>query len=396
MDFSLREEHKLMAQTAKKIAKDFPPEYWLEKDEKGEFAQEFWNAISEAGFLGIVIPEEYGGSGLGLTELFIVIKELCEGGCGMAGNWYICLTEVFGGIPIAKFGTKEQKEKYLPKIATGELEFCMALTEPNAGSNTFRIETYAKRENGKFIVNGTKIFISGADRAKGMLLIARTLKPEEAKTKTEGLTLFLVDLPNDAVKVSPIPKHGINYSKTCEVAIEDLELTEENILGGPEYLHKGWHQLLYVLDPERLVFTAAAIGIGKLAIRTAVEYANQRKVFAEPIGSYQALQHPLAEAYCELECAEVMGFKAAWLFDKDAHYREIGAAANIAKTVAVEAAFKAVYWAMQTHGGYGYAKEYHVERWWREINLIRLAPVTQQMALNYIAQHILGLPKSYK
>lgn len=186
MDFAFKEEHVLMAQTAKKIAKDFPPEYWYEKEEKGEFGQEFWNAISEAGFLGIVIPEEHGGSGLGLTELYLVIKELCENGCGMAGNWYICLTEVFGAIPIAKFGTKEQKEKYLPKIARGELEFCMALTEPNAGSNTFRIETFAKKEGDKFIVNGSKIFISGADRAKGMLLIARTLRPEEATKKTEG------------------------------------------------------------------------------------------------------------------------------------------------------------------------------------------------------------------
>ena len=396
MDFAFKEEHVLMMQTAKKIAKDFGPEYWYEKEEKGEFGQEFWNAISDAGFLGIVIPEEYGGSGLGLTELYLVIKELCGNGCGMAGNWYICLTEVFGAIPIAKFGTEEQKRKYLPAIAKGELEFCMALTEPNAGSNTFRIETFAKKDGDKFIVNGTKIFISGADRAKGMLLIARTLRPEEASSKTEGLTLFLVDLPNDAVKVSPIPKHGINYSKTCEVAIEDLVLTEENILGGPENLHKGWKQLVYVLDPERLVFSAACIGIGNLAIKTAVEYANQRKVFADPVGSYQALQHPLAEAYCELACADVMALKAAWLFDNDASYKEIGAAANIAKTVAVEAAFKAVYWAMQAHGGYGYAKEYHVERWWREVNLVRLAPVTQQMALNYIAQHVLGLPKSYR
>ncbi len=396
MDFTMKEEHILMAQTARKIAKDFPPDYWYEKEEKGEFAEEFWKAIADAGFLGIVVPEEYGGSGLGLTELYLVIKELCEGGTGMAGNWYICLTEVFGAIPIVKYGTKEQKEKYLPKIVTGDLEFCMALTEPNAGTNTFRTETFAKQVGDKFVVNGTKIFISGADRAKGMLLITRTKRLDEVEKKTDGITLFLVDLPNDAVKVSPIPKHGINYSKTCEVAIEDLELTENDILGGPENLHKGWYHLLHVLDPERLVFTAAAIGIGKLAINTAVEYSKQRKVFADPIGAYQSLQHPLAEAYATLCCAELMGFKAAWLFDTDAHYREIGAVANMAKAVAVEAAFRAVYWAMQAHGGYGYAKEYHVERWWREINLIRLAPVTQQMAWNYIGEHVLGMPKSYR
>lgn len=392
----LKDYQGILVDTARKIAKKYPLEYWLEKEEKKEFATEFWKDIVDAGFLGILIPEEYGGSGLTMEDLYLVIKTLCENGCGMAGNWYICLTEVFGGLPIAKFGTDKQKEKYLPRIVSGEVEFCLALTEPNAGSNTFRIETFAKKNGDRFIVNGTKVFISGADRAKGMLLVARTKKLSEVDNKTDGITLFLVDLPNPAVKVSPIPKHGINYSHSCEVFIEDLELTEDNILGGPENLHKGWKQLIYVLDPERIVFTAASVGIGLLAIRKAVEYASTRKVFDEPIGAYQALQHPLAECYAQLECANLMALEACRIFDRDGHYRDLARAANIAKVVAVEAAFKAVYWAMQVHGGYGYAKEYHVERWWREINLVRLAPVTQQMALNYIASNILGLPKSYK
>ena len=396
MDFTLTSEQKLMCETARKIARDFPPDYWHDKEEKGEFGTEFWKAISEAGFLGIVIPEEYGGSGLGMTELCLVIEELCANGTGMAGNWYICLTEVFGGMPIVKYGTEEQKKKYLPGIAKGEIEFCMALTEPNAGTNTFRTETFAKREGDGFRINGTKMFISGADRAKGMLLITRTTRIEEAPKKTHGITLFLVDLPNPAIKVNPIPKHGINYSKTCEVAIEDLWVPESAVLGGPEQVDKGWYPLLDVLDPERLVFTMASVGIGKLAINTAVEYASQRKVFADPVGSYQALQHPLAEAYSSLISAELLAYKAAWLFDQKAHYREIGAAANMAKAVAVENAIKAVYWSMQALGGYGYAKEYHVERWWREINLVRLAPVTQQMALNYIAEHVMGMPRSYR
>jgi len=392
MEFSFTEEQRLMAETARKIAKDFPPDYWYEKEEAGEFGAEFWKAISEAGFLGIIIPQEYGGVGLGVTELMLVIQELCENGCGIAGAWYICLTEVFGAMPIVKHGTPEQKEKFLPKIASGELEFCMALTEPNAGTNTFRTETFAKKEGDGYRINGTKMFISGADRAKGMLLITRTTRPEDAPKKTHGITLFLVDLPNDAVKVNPIPKHGINYSKTCEVVIEDLWVPESAVLGEVD---KGWHFLLDVLDPERLVFTVASVGIGKLAINYAVNYGNQRKVFSQPISSYQALQHPIAEAYASLVSSELLAYKAGWLFDQGAHYREIGAVANMAKAVAVENATKAVYWAMQSLGGYGYAKEYHVERWWREINLVRLAPVTQQMALNYIAEHILGMPKSY-
>ena len=393
MDFNFTEEQNLMAETARKIARDFPPDYWYEKEEKGEFGLEFWQAISEAGILGIVIPEEYGGVGLGITELMLVIEELCSNGCGMAGNWYVCLTTIFGAMPIVKYGSEEQKMKYLPSIARGDLEFCMALTEPNAGSNTFRTETFAKRERDGFTINGTKVFISGADRARGMFLITRTTKMDESNKKTHGITLFLVDLPHPAVKVNPIPKHGINYSKTCEVVIEDLWVPESAVLGEVD---KGWYPLLDVLDPERLVFTAASVGIGKLAIKTAVEYACERKVFADPVGSYQALQHPMAEAYSSLVSAELLAFKAAWLFDQGAHYRDIGATANMAKAVAVENATKAVYWAMQVLGGYGYAKEYHIERWWREINLVRLAPVTQQMALNYIAEHVLGMPKSYR
>jgi acyl-CoA dehydrogenase len=392
MDFEFTEEQKMIANSARDIAKDFPPEYWREKDEKGEFGEEFWKALSKAGFTGIVIPEEYGGAGMGMTELLIAIEELCASGCGMAGNWYLVLTEVFGGMSIVRHGTEEQKEKYLPGIAKGELEFCMALTEPDAGTNTLNIRTSAVKDGDEWVINGNKIFISGADRAKGMLIIARTTPREKAERKTRGISLFLADLPNPAVKVNPIPKHGINYSKTCEVSFSNLRLPE-NALMPP--LDGGWYSLLDTLNPERMCFTTAAIGIAKAAIRKAVEYTKQRKVFAEPVGSYQGLQFPLAEAYATLETAKLMNFKAATLFDKNASYRDVGKYANMAKLVAVEAGIKAVYWAMQCFGGYGYAKEYDVERWWREINLIRLAPVTQQMALAYVGEYILGMPKSY-
>jgi acyl-CoA dehydrogenase len=393
MNFEFNEEQRMIANAARDIAKDFPPEYWREKEENGEFAEEFFKAVCEAGFMGIVIPEEYGGGGYGMTELLIAMEELAANGCGMAGIWYMVLTEVFGALTIVRHGTEEQKEKYLPKIAKGEMEFCMALTEPDAGTNTLAIRTTAVKDGDEWVINGNKIFISGADRAKGMLIIARTTPREKVEKKTHGISLFLADLPNDAVKVNPIPKHGINYSKTCEVSFNNLRLPE-NALIPP--LDGGWYHLLDTLNPERMSFTTAAIGISRLAISKAVEYSKQRKVFADPIGSYQGLQFPLAEAYATLECAKLMNFKAATLFDQGAHYREVGAAANMAKAVAVEAGIKAVYWAMQTFGGYGYAKEYDVERWWREINLIRLAPVTQQMALNFIAEHILGMPKSYR
>jgi acyl-CoA dehydrogenase len=393
LNFEFNEEQRMIANAARDIAKDFPPEYWREKEENGEFAEEFFKAVCEAGFMGIVIPEEYGGGGYGMTELLIAMEELAANGCGMAGIWYMVLTEVFGALTIVRHGTEEQKEKYLPKIAKGEMEFCMALTEPDAGTNTLAIRTTAVKDGDEWVINGNKIFISGADRAKGMLIIARTTPREKVEKKTHGISLFLADLPNDAVKVNPIPKHGINYSKTCEVSFNNLRLPE-NALIPP--LDGGWYHLLDTLNPERMSFTTAAIGISRLAISKAVEYSKQRKVFADPIGSYQGLQFPLAEAYATLECAKLMNFKAATLFDQGAHYREVGAAANMAKAVAVEAGIKAVYWAMQTFGGYGYAKEYDVERWWREINLIRLAPVTQQMALNFIAEHILGMPKSYR
>ncbi|AKG91367.1 Acyl-CoA dehydrogenase [Geoglobus ahangari] len=393
VDFKLTEEQRMIADAAKDIAKDFPPEYWREKDEKGEFAEEFWKAISKAGFLGIVIPEEYGGAGMGVTELLIAMEELAANGCGMGGVWYLVLTEVFGALSIVRHGTEEQKEKYLPKIAKGELEFAMALTEPDAGTNTLNIRTRAVKDGDEWVINGNKIFISGADRAKGMLIIARTTPKEEAPKKTYGISLFLADLPNPAVKVNPIPKHGINYSKTCEVSFNNLRLPEDALMPPQD---EGWYMILDTLNPERMSFAAAAIGISRLAISKAVEYSKQRKVFSDPIGSYQGLQFPIAEAYATLECAKLMNLKAAWLFDNNASYKEIGEAANMAKVVAVEAGIKAVYWAMQTFGGYGYTREYDVERWWREINLIRLAPVTQQMALNYIGEHVLGMPKSYR
>jgi len=393
MNFDLTPEQKMIASTAKEIAKQFGPEYWREKEEKQEFAGEFWKVISEAGFTGIVIPEEYGGAGRGITELLIAMEELVANGCGLGGAWYLILSEIFGALSISKHGTGQQKEKYLPGIALGELECCLGLTEPDAGSNTLNLKTTAQKKADRWLINGSKTFISGADRARVMVIATRTTPKDKAPKKVLGLSLFLADLPSPAIEVSPIPKHGINYSHSCQVGINELELPEEALMPP---LDQGWYSLLGMLNTERMSFTAAALGLARLSISKAIEYSKQRKVFDDaPIGRYQALQVPLSEAYASLEAARLMNFKAATLWENQADLGEIGAAANMAKVVAVENAIKAVYWAMQVFGGYGYANEYHVERWWREVNLIRLAPVTQQMALNYIGEHVLGMPRSY-
>ncbi len=409
MDFTVSKDMELVVKLAKEVAEHYPPEYWREKDEEHEYAEEFWREISEVGFTGAVIPEKYGGSGMGLQELLMIMETLSSNGCGLAGVWYLMITEVFIGLPIVRYGTEEQKEKYLPKIASGEYEGCMALTEPVAGTNTLKITTYAKYNNREYIIDGSKIFITGVDRAKVMMLVTRT-KPYDPERKTIGITLFLVDLPNESIRYSAISKHGINYSNTFEVSINNLKVPKENILGPLDY---GWYALLDILNPERMGFAIGAIGTAELAIKKAVEYSRERRVFSEPIGSYQSLQHPLAEAYASLQASKLLTYKAAWLYDvmhkppenprdgeaviKDVDsYREIGSIANMAKAVAIENAIKAVYWAMQIFGGYGYTKEFDVERWWREVNLLRLAPVTQQMALNYIANHILKMPRGYK
>lgn len=378
----------MIVQAASEIAEDFSPEYWRKKDRDHEFPDEFWKALVDAGFAGMMIPEKYGGGEMGMFEMILAMETLSSKSCGMAGTWFLVLTSVFGGLSIVNHGNEGQKEKYLPRIVKGT-EFCLALTEPDAGTNTLNTQTMAIEDGEEYVINGRKTFISGADRAKGMVLVTRTTPLNEVQKRTLGLSLFVVDIPDPAIEVAPIEKHGINYSKTCEVFMSDLRVPKENMLGDKD---KGWYLILDTLNPERMSFSSAAGAIGILALNTAVEYAKQRKVFQAPIGSHQALQFPLAEAKAKIEAAKLLNYNAAWLYDKDL---PCGAEANMAKVAAVDAGFQATYYAMQTLGGYGYAVEYDVERWWREINLIRLAPVTHQMALAFIGEHVLGLPKSY-
>jgi len=388
MDYQLSADQLAIVDAAEKICADFPLEYWRNKDKNHEFPDDFWKALVEAGFVGIVVPEKYGGGGMGMSEMLLAMETLTSESCGFAGTWFLCLTSVFGGLSLVKHGNDDQKEQYLPKIVKGT-EFCLGLTEPDAGTNTLNIQTTAVEDGDKFVVNGRKTLISGVDRAKGMVLITRTTPLEKAPKRTIGLSVFLVDLPNPAVEVTPIEKHGINYSKTCDVYITDLRIPRENMLGEKD---KGWYVILDTLNPERISFAGAAGGIGLLAMKKAIEHAKQRNVFGAPIGSYQALQFPLAEAKAKIEAAGLLTYKAAWLYDKG---KPCGAEAAMAKVSAEEAGAQAVYHAMQTFGGYGYAVDYDVERWWREVNLIRLAPVTHQMALAFIGEHVLGLPKSY-
>jgi acyl-CoA dehydrogenase len=393
MDFEFSEEQTLIANTARQIARDFPPEYWREKDRSEEFGGEFYKAISRAGFTGIIVPEQYGGSGRGVTELVIAMEELAANGCGMAGAWYLILSEIFGAMSIVLHGTEEHKTKYLPGIASGEIEFCMALTEPDAGTNTLNTRTRADRAGGGWVLNGNKTWISGADRSGGMLIIARTTPREQAPTRGFGLSLFLADLPDPAIMVAPIAKHGVCYSHSCDVGINDLKLADDALMPP---VNEGWYALLPTLNCERMSFAVAAVGIARLAISKAIEYSRERRVFSDhPIGSYQGLQFNLADSYARLQAASLLNLKASTLFDNGAGIKEVGDIANMAKVVAVESGIQAVYWAMQVFGGLGYARDNDVERWWREVNLIRLAPVTQQMALAYVGEHVLGMPRSY-
>ncbi len=391
LDFELTDEQKMIQKTAQEIVDDFPLDYWYEKEEEGEFAQEYWDAMSQAGIQGIMIPEEYGGGGMGMTEMVVAVEELAK--CGAGGVWYLVLTPIFGGTSILKHGSVEKKEKWLPGIANGDVEFCMALTEPDAGSNTPNIDTRAKKEGDEWVINGSKMFISGIDRADGMLLIARTTPKEEVDHPSQGISEFIVELPNDAIEYNPIPKHAVNFSKTCEVGIDDLRVPEDALLGQEG---NGWYQVLSTLNPERMTGAAHGIGEGTLAIEEAVEYSNEREVFGAPIGSHQGVQFPLAEAYTRLESARMLNRKAAWMYDNDEYdMLEVGKVANTAKVVSTNAAIDATYHAMQTFGGYGFAKEYHLERMWREVNLLRLAPVTQQLALAFVGRRVLGMPRSY-
>ncbi|WP_435320983.1 acyl-CoA dehydrogenase family protein [Haloarchaeobius sp. TZWSO28] len=388
MNFEETPEHELIRKTASEIASDYGPEYWREHEEAQKFPHDYWDELTEAGFHGLLIPEEYGGAGMGMQEMAIAMQTLCEEGCGLAGAWFMVVNATMCPLEISKYGTDAQKEKYLRGIANGERTFAIGITEPDSGSNTLNTTTHAVKDGDEYVINGQKVWTSMADLADHVILVTRTTPADEVEHKNDGISLFIADLDDPAIDVSPIPKHALNYTRSCEVFIDDLRVPEENLLGEKG---NGWKQLTQSLNPERIAFAAGATGTARLAAKHAVEYSNEREVFDGPIGQYQGIQFPIAEHYAQVETASAMMEKAAWKYDNG---EPSGYDSNIAKAAAIEAAIPTIYHSMQTFGGWGYAKEYHVERWWREINLTRLAPVTQQMAYNFIAQH-LGFPRSY-
>lgn len=390
MEFSLSEEQQMMVETARRIGTEFGVDYWREQDAAKAFPHAIWNAICDAGLCGVALPEQYGGSGLGMFDMALIIEALSEGGGGSTLGQLFMVNPIFGGVSVSRFGSEKQKSEWLPQIIAGKMHCCMALTEPDAGSNTLEIRTFASRDGYGWRLNGQKIWITAVPTSHKMLVVARTLKQDQIKRRTEGISMFMIDTDRLGVSHTAIEKLGTNTLPSSSVFFDNVRIEPDELLGT---LDHGWNELLDVLNTERIVTTAGLVGAGRLAISLAVDYANQRKVFGgKPISSYQGLQFPLAQAYAELECARLMNRRAATFCDQGKPY---GSDANIAKLIAAQAAADATERSMQTMGGMGYSKEFHVERLWRDARLFRFAPVAEEMVLNFIAIHDLGMPKSY-
>jgi len=387
MDFALTEQQAMIRKEVAALARSFSADYWLDKDRTHAYPREFVKAFADAGWLGIIVPESYGGSGLGVTEAAIVLHEICAAGAGTSGaspvHFYM-----FPPMPLIKHGSARLKATYLPRVATGEIVMSFGVTEPNAGTDTSRIQTFAERRGDRFVVNGRKVWNTNAQNATHMLLLARTAARDAAKPM-RGMTLFFTAFDRKAIAVREIDKLGRAAVDSNEIFIDGLEIPADDVVGE---VGMGFYHLLDSLNPERIFTGIEAVGIGRAALGRAVQYAKERVVFDRPIGQNQAIAHPLALAWARLEAAEQLCLKAAWLFDTG---QPCGAESNAAKLLAAEAGFEACDVAVQTHGGYGYAKEFHVERLWREVRLYKIAPVSQQMVLNHLAEHVLGLPKSY-
>jgi acyl-CoA dehydrogenase len=388
MDFAFSEDQLAIKDSVAKLCAQFDDKYWLKKDKEGGFPEDFYQTMADAGWLGIAMPEAYGGSGLGVTEAAILMQAVAESGAALQGASAIHLN-IFGPNPIVVFGTEEQKKRILPDIIAGKVKGCFAVTEPDAGLNTTALDTRAERDGNGYIVHGKKTFTSTAQVADKMLLIARTTPKDKCRRATDGLSLFYTDFDRSRIEVREIDKMGRKSVDTNQIFIDGLKVPLEDRIGEEG---KGFHYLLHGLNPERVLIAAEAIGIGKAALARATQYAKERIVFGRPIGKNQAIQHPLAESWMQLEAANLLTFKAAWLYDTG---KECGAEANSAKYLGARTAYDACERAILTHGGYGYAKEFHVERFLREVMIARIAPVSEQLILCYVAERVLGLPKSY-
>ena len=388
MSIDFTDEQRQIQENVERLCADFGDEYWLERDNDGRFPEDFCQMIADQGYMGIAIPEEYGGSGLGITEAAILMQAISGSGAGNGGVSSVSLG-IFGLNPVVKYGTHEQKSRMLPPVISRQDIACFGVTEPNTGLDTTRLKTKAVRKGDHYVVHGQKTWMSTAQVANKVLLIARTADEGETARPMDGLTLFYTDLDRSKVEIREIEKMGRKCVDSNQVFIDGLEIPVENRIGDEG---KGFRYLLDGINPERILIAAGLIGLGRRALKRATDYANDRVVFGRPIGQNQAIQHPLAQSWAELEAANLMAFRAAQLYDRK---EDAGAMANAAKYLAGEATFNACNNAILTHGGMGYAKEFHVERYLREAIIHRIAPITPHMVLCYIAERVLGLPKSY-
>ena len=388
MHFAWTPEQEAIREAIFQVCKPFDAAYWLERDRNGGFPLDFHKAIADAGWLGVCMPEAYGGSGLGIMEAAIMVQAISESGAGMSGVSAIHMN-IFGLNPVVLFGTEEQKRRILPPLIAGKEKACFAVTEPNTGLNTTQLKTFAKKEGGRYVVNGRKVWITTAQVTEKMLLLARTTPLEECKRPTDGLSLFYTDLDRRYIDVKEIEKLGRKAVDSNELFIDNLPVPEADLIGKEG---DGFRSILHGMNPERALAAAAAVGLGRVALKRASQYAGERIVFNRPIGQNQGVQHPLAKCWMELEAANLMVMNAAWRYDQGL---PCGAEANAAKYLAGEAGFRACETAVLTHGGFGYAKEYHVERYFREAMLLRIAPISTQLIMCYIAERVLGLPRSY-
>lgn len=387
MDFALTAAQETLVRDATALASRFTLDYWRERDRTETYPAEFVDACAAAGWFGAIIPEEYGGLGLGATEAGLLLHAVCASGAGTTGASPLHLA-IFPPYPLVKHGSTALKARYLPRLATGELRMSFGVTEAEAGTDTSRIATRAERRGDGWVLNGAKAWLSNAQHAQKALILARTAPRDPAKPLA-GLTLFFIDLDPRHCTLEVIDKLGRNAVDSNRLTITDLPVADEDVIGE---VGRGFSHLLDGLNPERIVIALEAIGIGRAALDLAVRYGRERVVFDRPIGQNQAIAHPLARAWADLLAAEMVALKAAWLFD---HGQPCGTEANTAKLLAADAGFAACDAALQTFGGRGYAKDYHVERHWREVRLYKIAPISQEFVLNYLAEHVLGLPRGY-
>lgn len=388
MDFGFSEEQLAIRDAIEKICAQFPASYWLDCDREGNFPEEFVAAIVEGSWLGIAMPEQFGGSGLGITETALMAHTISRSGAGFTGASAVHLN-LFGPQPIVVFGTDEQKGRFLPPLIKGQDRACFGVTEPDAGLNTTRLQTMAVRDGDNYVINGRKMWTTTAQTANKILLIARTTPLESGVKPTESLTLFYTDLNRDQIEVREIEKMGRKAVDSNALFIDDLVVPVSDRIGAEG---EGWKCLLHGLNPERILIAAESVGLGQVALEKAAQYARERVVFDRPIGQNQAIQHPLAVNWMELEAAYNMVFKAASLYDSG---QPCGREANAAKYLAAESGLSACQQAVRTHGGMGYSKEFHVERYLREMMIPVIAPVSQEMIKSFIAEQVLEQPKSY-